>query len=85
MAQPTESPNVLMAVRKRSSNQSTTRMLPMYSGGNPTAFKTIIIVINPASGIPAAPIAASVAVTAITTICIIPSSNPAAIPAGEAW
>ena len=44
------------------SNQSIVRMIVMSSVGNPTAVKTITMVIRPACGTPAAPMAAAVAV-----------------------
>ena len=43
-------------------NQSTATMRPMSSVGRPTAVSTITMVTSPASGTPAAPIAAAVAV-----------------------
>ena len=43
-------------------NQSTAMMSPMSSSGRPTACSTIIVVIEPADGMPAAPIAIAVAV-----------------------
>ena len=43
-------------------NQSTAMMSPMSSSGKPTACSTMIVVIEPADGIPAAPIAMAVAV-----------------------
>ena len=43
-------------------NQSIARIKVTSSTGSPTAVRTIVIVINPADGIPAAPIAAAVAV-----------------------
>ncbi len=59
---------------------SNTRSTPMISAtpssGSPTAFSTIAIVNRPAEGIAAAPTAASVAVTQMRSICIIPSSTP---------
>ena len=45
------------------------RINPISSRGSPTALSTINMVTRPASGMPAAPIAASVAVTAMT-ICL---------------
>ena len=77
-AEPSESPKTFTAVLKRSSSQSTDRISPIYSTGNPTAFNTITIVTSPASGMPAAPMAAMVAVTAITSCEVIVSSNPIA-------
>ena len=50
----------------------------MYSTGKPTAFKTMIIVTKPASGMPAAPMAAKVAVTAIISCCVKVKSMPIA-------
>ena len=69
-AAPMESPKTFAAVRNMSSSQSTERINPTYSIGSPTAFKTINIVNKPASGIPASPIAAKVAVTAMITCCV---------------
>lgn len=43
-------------------NQSTAKIKGTYLAGSPTASNTIIIVTRPALGIPAAPIAAAVAV-----------------------
>ena len=43
-------------------NQSIARIRPMSSVGRFTAWRTIIMVTRPADGIPAAPIAAAVAV-----------------------
>jgi len=43
-------------------NQSTAMIYATSSSGSPTAFRTIIIVIKPAEGTPAAPIDAIVAV-----------------------
>ena len=57
-AAPIASPHTLTAVRKRSSSQSIERINPIYSTGRPTALRTMTIVTRPASGIPAAPIAA---------------------------
>ncbi len=73
---PTLSPQTLTVVRNRSRSQSIVRMSPIPSIGNPTALRTITIVTSPASGIPAAPIAANVAVRKMT-IC---SSGPNDIP-----
>ena len=53
-AEPTESPNALMAVRKRSSSQSTERISATYSTGRPTAPSTMTSVTSPASDILAA-------------------------------
>jgi len=49
------------------SSQSTARMRATSSVGNPTADRTITIVTRPACGTPAAPIAAAVAVTLLTS------------------
>lgn len=75
-AAPTLSPQTLTAVRNRSKNQSTDRRIPMYSTGNPTALSTITIVTKPASGIPAAPMEAKVAVSATVACCMRPNSMP---------
>ena len=52
-------------------------MSPMSSVGSPTAVRTMSIVTRPASGTPAAPIAAAVAVTLqqetneCVTVCVV--------------
>ncbi|WAR23398.1 hypothetical protein MAR_037067 [Mya arenaria] len=57
---PKESPRTLMAVRNR--NQSMEIMSVTSSTGSPTAVSTMDMVTRPADGMPAAPMAAAVAV-----------------------
>ena len=52
----------LITVRNLSRNQSTARIREILSDGRPIAVMTITRVTNPACGMPAAPILATVAV-----------------------
>ena len=60
-------PQTFTVVRHISRIRSTARIIPIPSSGSPTALSTIAIVTRPALGIPAAPIAANVAVKKINT------------------
>lgn len=77
-AAPQASPHTLTAVRKRSRSQSTARIKPMPSRGSPTARSTITMVTRPAWGMPAAPMAARVAVMKIMNCWARVSSIPTA-------
>ena len=66
----------LTVVRHRSRNQSIDNSIPMPSKGRPTDWSTMIRVTKPASGMPAAPIAASVAVMNIIICWVKLSSIP---------
>ena len=61
-AHPRESPMTFITVRNLSRNQSTARIREILSDGRPIAVITIRRVTDPACGIPAAPILATVAV-----------------------
>ena len=61
-AHPRESPMTFITVLNLSRNQSTARIREILSEGKPIAVITITRVTNPACGIPAAPILATVAV-----------------------
>src|SRR5204862_8311851 len=61
------SPITLIIVRQRSRNQSTGRSQKTASGGRWTALKTSVMVMRPASGIPAAPTDATTDISTRTT------------------
>ncbi len=75
-AAPMESPHTFIVVRHLSKNQSIINIMEIPSIGKPTAYKTMTIVTRPASGIPAAPIAAKVAVKNIINKCPMLKSIP---------